>query len=119
MNQPTPSFSFDVTSADFDKLVVQASFDQPVLVDFWAEWCAPCKVMLPILEQIAEDYQGELLLAKVNCDACAKELKFEFAVDAKLGTKAQKPAASARIAELGWSTEGSKHVCPQCKKAAQ
>ena len=68
MNQPTPSFSFDVTSADFDKLVVQASFDQPVLVDFWAEWCAPCKVMLPILEQIAEDYQGELLLAKVNCD---------------------------------------------------
>ena len=68
MNQPTPSFSFDVTSADFDKLVVQASFEQPVLVDFWAEWCAPCKVMLPILEQIAEDYQGELLLAKVNCD---------------------------------------------------
>ena len=68
MNQPTPSYSFDVTSADFDKQVVQASFDQPVLVDFWAEWCAPCKVMLPILEQIAEDYQGELLLAKVNCD---------------------------------------------------
>ena len=68
MNQPTPSYSFDVTSTDFDRLVVQASFDQPVLVDFWAEWCAPCKVMLPILEQIAEDYQGELLLAKVNCD---------------------------------------------------
>ncbi len=68
MNQPTPSYSFDVTSADFDRLVVQASFEQPVLVDFWAEWCAPCKVMLPILEQIAEDYQGELLLAKVNCE---------------------------------------------------
>ncbi len=56
---------------------------------------------------------------QVNCDACAKELKFEFAVDAKLGTKAQKPAATARIAELGWSTEGSKHLCPQCQKAAQ
>ena len=55
---------------------------------------------------------------QVNCDGCAKELKFEFAVDAKLGTKAQKPAASARIAELGWSTEGSKHLCPQCQKAA-
>ena len=68
MNQPMPSYSFDVTSADFDRLVVEASFEQPVLVDFWAEWCAPCKVMLPILEQIAEDYQGELLLAKVNCD---------------------------------------------------
>ena len=69
MNQPTPSsHSFDVTSADFDRLVVQASFEQPVLVDFWADWCAPCKVMLPILEQIAVDYQGELLLAKVNCE---------------------------------------------------
>ena len=63
---------------------------------------------------------GELAIHEwqVNCDVCAKELKFEFAVDAKLGTKAQKPAASARIAELGWSTEGSKHVCPQCQKAA-
>ena len=63
---------------------------------------------------------GELAIHEwqVNCDACAKELKFEFAVDAKLGTKAQKPAATARIAELGWSTEGSKHLCPQCQKAA-
>ncbi|MFP3518509.1 co-chaperone YbbN [Pseudomonas sp. SIMBA_077] len=68
MNQPTHSYSFDVTSTEFDKLVVEASFEQPILVDFWAEWCAPCKVMLPILEQIAADYQGELLLAKVNCD---------------------------------------------------
>ena len=61
---------------------------------------------------------GELAIHEwqVNCDACAKELKFEFAVDAKLGTKAQKSAASARIAELGWSTEGSKHLCPQCQK---
>ena len=64
---------------------------------------------------------GELAIHEwqVNCDGCAKELKFEFAVDAKLGTKAQKPAARARIAELGWSTEGSKHLCPQCQKAAQ
>ena len=64
---------------------------------------------------------GELAIHQwqVNCDACAKELKFEFAVDAKLGVKAQKPAASARIAELGWGTEGSKHLCPHCQKAAQ
>lgn len=63
---------------------------------------------------------GELAIHEwqVNCDGCAKTLKFEFAVDAKLGVKAQKPAASARIAELGWSTEGSKHLCPQCQKAA-
>ena len=64
---------------------------------------------------------GELAIHEwqVNCDACATELKFEFAVDAKLGTKAQKPAASERIAALGWSTEGSKHLCPKCQKAAQ
>lgn len=63
---------------------------------------------------------GELAIHEwqVNCDGCAKTLKFEFAVDAKQGVKAQKPAASARIAELGWSTEGSKHLCPQCQKAA-
>lgn len=61
---------------------------------------------------------GELSIHawQVNCDGCAKELKFEFAVDAKLGAKAQKPAASARIAELGWRTEGSKHLCPTCQQ---
>jgi putative thioredoxin len=50
-------------------LVIENSFHKPVLVDFWAEWCAPCKVLMPLLAQIAESYQGELLLAKVDCDA--------------------------------------------------
>jgi putative thioredoxin len=50
-------------------LVIENSFHKPVLVDFWAEWCAPCKVLMPLLQQIAESYQGELLLAKVDCDA--------------------------------------------------
>ncbi|WP_434629039.1 hypothetical protein J3P84_07445 [Pseudomonas sp. Z1-29] len=63
---------------------------------------------------------GELAIHtwQVKCDQCAKELSFEFAVDAKLGTKAQKPAASARIAELGWTTDGEKHRCPKCQEAA-
>ncbi|MFL6964674.1 hypothetical protein ACJ6X8_00360 [Pseudomonas alvandae] len=63
---------------------------------------------------------GELAIHtwQVNCDRCAKELSFEFAIDAKLGTKAQKPAATARIAELGWTTVGEKHLCPQCQEAA-
>jgi putative thioredoxin len=67
MSQDTP-YIFDVTTATFDQLVLDKSFDQPVLVDFWAEWCAPCKVLMPLLAQITESYQGELLLAKVNCD---------------------------------------------------
>ncbi|MDY0250620.1 MAG: thioredoxin [Pseudomonas sp.] len=62
-------FVFDVMgTAQFEQLVVQNSFHKPVLVDFWAQWCAPCKVLLPLLEKITESYAGELLLAKVDCD---------------------------------------------------
>lgn len=61
-------YVFDATDANFEKLVIENSFHKPVLVDFWAEWCAPCKALMPVLAKIAEDYQGELLLAKVNCD---------------------------------------------------
>ena len=68
MSQETP-YIFDATTATFDQLVIENSFHKPVLVDFWAEWCAPCKVLMPLLQQIAESYQGELLLAKVDCDA--------------------------------------------------
>lgn len=62
-------YIFDVSgAAQFDQLVVENSFHKPVLVDFWAEWCAPCKALMPLLAQITEGYQGELLLAKINCD---------------------------------------------------
>ncbi|SDH70220.1 thioredoxin [Pseudomonas panipatensis] len=61
-------YIFDATSANFDQVVIQNSFHKPVLVDFWADWCAPCKALMPLLAQITESYQGELLLAKVNCD---------------------------------------------------
>jgi len=59
---------------------------------------------------------GELAIHQwqVKCDRCQAELSFEFAVDAKLGSKAQQPAAQARIAELGWRSEGDKHFCRQC-----
>lgn len=68
MSEPTP-YIFDVTTANFDQAVIQNSFEKPVLVDFWAEWCAPCKALMPMLAKIAESYQGELLLAKIDCEA--------------------------------------------------
>ena len=63
---------------------------------------------------------GELAIHswQVNCDSCAKELNFEFAVDAKLGKTAEQPAATARIAELGWKAVGDKHLCPKCQEPA-
>lgn len=61
-------YIYDATDANFDQVVLENSRHKPVLVDFWAEWCAPCKALMPLLAKITEEYQGELLLAKVNCD---------------------------------------------------
>ena len=60
--------SFDTGTEAFERDVVQASEKVPVLVDFWAPWCAPCRVLKPILEKLVGEYQGRFLLAKVNSD---------------------------------------------------
>lgn len=60
--------SFDVKTASFEQDVLTRSTQVPVLVDFWADWCAPCKQLKPILEKLAAEYGGGFVLAKVNSD---------------------------------------------------
>ena len=57
----------DVTDATFESDVLQA--DIPVLVDFWADWCAPCKMIAPIVEDLAEEYDGRVKFAKLDVDS--------------------------------------------------
>ena len=72
-------FSYDVDQSNFQKLVIDASMDTLVVLDFWAEWCNPCKVLKPLLEKLAEEYGGRFILAKINTEQ-NQELASQFDV---------------------------------------
>ena len=59
--------TFDVTDDTFESEVLQAA--EPTLVDFWAEWCGPCKMVEPVVEAIAEEYEGKLRVARMDVDS--------------------------------------------------
>jgi len=64
---PAPH-TIDVNEDDFAERVIAASSTTPVLVDFWADWCSPCRVLTPVLERLVAEYGGRFVLAKVEAD---------------------------------------------------
>jgi len=61
-------FSKTVTDENFDALVIDASHHTPVVVDVWAPWCGPCRMLTPVLDKLADEYRGRFILAKINAD---------------------------------------------------
>ena len=72
-------YSTDVSTADFHREVVEASRGALVLVDFWAEWCGPCRSLTPVLEKVVDSFDGRVRLAKINADV-EQELSAHYAV---------------------------------------
>ncbi len=61
-------YIYHVTQEDFTQRVIETSHRVPVMVDFWADWCGPCHMLMPVLAKLADEYKGQFLLAKVNSD---------------------------------------------------
>lgn len=61
-------FIVEVTAENAQQVLIEESTQRPVMVDFWADWCEPCKQLMPVLEKLANEYAGQFLLAKVNAD---------------------------------------------------
>ena len=58
--------AIEITDANFEELVTKS--DKPVLIDFWAEWCGPCRMVGPVVEELSKDYEGKAIIGKVNVD---------------------------------------------------
>ena len=72
-------FVFEASAHDFHAKVIEASMQQPVVVDFWASWCQPCQVLKPLLKKVVESYNGEVQLAYVDTDS-EQELAAQFGI---------------------------------------
>ncbi|MCU0393608.1 MAG: thioredoxin [Thermoflexibacter sp.] len=66
----------EATDKNFDELIAS---DKPVLVDFWAEWCGPCRMVAPVVEELSNDYQGKATVAKLDVDT-NPEVSFKYSI---------------------------------------
>ena len=59
--------ALEITDTNFDEIVLKS--DKPVMVDFWAEWCGPCRMLGPIIEEVSKDYEGKAVVGKLDVDS--------------------------------------------------
>ena len=93
----------ELTAATFDKEVAHS--EVPVLVDFWAAWCGPCRLVAPVIDRIAEEYEGAVKVAKVNVDA-EQELAASFGISSIPTIALLEPGQQPRTVVGALSKEG-------------
>ena len=91
-------YSFDVSAQDFPTIVLENSYRHPVVVDFWAGWCAPCRTLMPILAKLADEYRGKFILAKIDTGLESRNIITKFIGDGPLSTCAVAPDGQTIIA---------------------